>query len=549
VLSETSIFTAETSLSTEQSSLTALSKRDAVIAERDATIEAQRVLISGLRAENKQLQSDFALLTRQVKRLLTSRGGGHMIAEGQLTFFDAKLEEEAPEVAPEHVDEAPDGEAPDDSIKRRNKPKRPSKKLDISSLPREKVTHELPENERVCPITGVELVPVGVKVSEEIEYSPAQIRLIEHHRTQYGPAPEVAKERQIESLFAPLPPQVLEGCRAGPRLLAQILVQKYMHHLPLYRQEEVFQQAGLWIPRQTLCDWVLGTAFQLRPIADELMRQVRAGPVLQLDDTPIKCRGPKGSGYFQAYLWTFANPEVSCIAFRFTPGRAAKLLEPMLEGFDGFLVGDGYGGHFAAAREAGGEIVHGGCWAHVLRKFRDAKMESSRMAQLYMSDISAMYDIEDEATDAGMSFEERVLLRRKKTRPVLARMLRRTRGWKELYSTSGKMGEALKYLRNQWQHLKCFLRDGRVPLDNNTCERAIRPIAVGRRNWLFAGSERGGEAAAICYSVIASCRAAGVDPLEYLADVLIKVATYPASKVADLVPARWAELRAEPDEA
>ncbi|MFT7669947.1 MAG: transposase [Planctomycetota bacterium] len=538
MLSETSNSTAEVALSTEQRLLS-------VIAERDATIEAQRVLIV-------QLRADFELLTRQVKQLLASRGSGHSIAEGQLTFFGAKpSEEEAPdaEPQPEYVSEAPDGETPDDSIKRRNKPKRLAKKLDVSALPRETVTHELPESERVCPATGVELVPVGVKVSEEIEYSAAQIRVIEHRRIKYGPAPEVAKERQIDLLITPLPPQVLEGCRAGPRLLAQIVVQKYMHHLPLYRQEEVFQQAGLWIPRQTLCDWVLGTAFQLRPIADELMRQIRAGPVFQLDDTPIKCRGPKGSGYFQAYLWTFANPEVSGVAFRFTPGRAAKLIEPMLEDFNGYLVGDGYSGHFAAAREAGGDIVHGGCFAHVLRKFRDAEMESRRMARLYMSDISALYDIEDEATEARLSLEERVLLRRKKARSVLARMLRRTRGWKDLYSTSGKMGEAIKYLLNQWSRLKCFLRDGLVPLDNNACERAIRPIAVGRRNWLFAGSERGGEAAAICYSVIGSCRAAGVDPFEYLADVLIKVATYPASQIADLVPARWAELRAESGEA
>ena len=150
--------------------------------------------------------------------------------------------------------------------------------------------------------------------------------------------------------------------------------------LPLYRQEEVFQQAGLWIPRQTLCDWVMGTAFQLKPIVDEIFRQVRAGPVFQLDDAPVKCRGPKGSGYFQGYLWTFANPEVSGVVFQFTPGRAAKLIEPFIEGLKGFLVGDGYGGHFAAAREAEGEITHGGCFAHLLRKFRDALTESAHMA-------------------------------------------------------------------------------------------------------------------------------------------------------------------------
>jgi hypothetical protein len=287
----------------------------------------------------------------------------------------------------------------------------------------------------------------------------------------------------------------------------------------------------------------MNTAFQLKPLVNEIFRQVRAGPVFQLDDTPVKCRGPKGSGYFQGYLWTFANPEVSGVVFQFTPGRAAKLIEPFIEGLNGFLVGDGYSGHFAAAREANGDITHGGCWAHLLRKFRDALAESAHMAQLYMSDIKALYAIEDEATEQGLEFEQRLSLRQEKAPPILARMMHRTEGWKHLYSTSGKMGEAIKYLRNQWEHLRCFLKDGRVPLDNNVCERAIRPVAVGRRNWLFAGSERGGEAAAISYSIIGSCRAAGIDPFEYIADVLIKVATYPSSKIADLVPARWAELR------
>lgn len=509
-----------------------------VIAERDATIGAQRIEIGKLRTET-------ALLRREVKRLLANTRGGHLISEGQLTLFESPtVEEVETETNLEHLSEAPDGETPDDSIKRRNKPKRPSRKLDISALPREIVTHELPEEERVCPITGIKLVPIGVKVFEEIEYSSAQLRLIEHRRVKYGPDPETAKERQIDPIVTPLPPRPLEGCRAGPKLLAQIVVQKYMQHLPLYRQEEVFQQAGLWIPRQTLCDWVLGTAFQLKPIADELMRQIRAGPVLQLDDTPVKCRGPKGSGYFQGYLWTFANPEVSGVVFRFTSNHTAELLSPLIDGFEGFLVGDGYQGHQAAARKACGEVIHGGCFAHVLRKFRDALPEGGEMARLYMRDISAMYDVEDEANARKLNTTERLALRWQKSRRILLRMLWRTRGWKDLYSTSGKMGDALKYLCNQRKSLKCFLADGRVPLDNNACERAIRPIAVGRRNWLFAGSVRGAEAAAVCYSLVGSCRAAGVDPFEYLSDVLVKVATYPASRIADLVPARWAKLRA-----
>ena len=166
------------------------------------------------------------------------------------------------------------------------------------------------------------------------------------------------------------------------------------------------------------------------------------------------------------------------------------------------------------------------------------------MANLFQEDIRALYAIEDEATDLGLDAEARVALRREKDRPILARMLWRTRGWKELFSTKGKMADAIKYLLNSRRALKTMLLDGRVPIDNNACELSIRPVAIGRRNWLFAGSERGGEAAAIAYSLIESCRLANVEPSEYLRDVVVRVATHPAREVAQLVPARWAALRA-----
>lgn len=514
------------------------------VRERDAMIDAQRRAIHELRSALKSLKHDFALLEKEMERLLAGRRGQPLIEEGQGTLFGGPGTSEGsdPEIeaALEHASEAPDGETAEDPIKARHKPKRPARKLDASALPRERVDHELPEEERVCPRTGERLVPVGEKVTEELEYTPAVLKVVEHHRAVYGAPEEVAEERHVEEVVAPEPPRPLEGCKAGAGLLAQILVQKYMQHLPLYRQEEVFQQAGLWIPRQTLCDWVLRAAFELRPIAWALMREVRAGPVLQLDDTPVKCRGPKGSGHHLAYLWTFVNPEVEGVVYQFTPGRGAEHIEPFIEGLEGYLVGDGYSGHFAAAKAVAGSIVHGGCWAHALRKFREATKEGGEMARLFLGDIRSLYDIEQEATAAELDAEGRAALRREQARPVLARMLHRTRGWKETFSVSGKMGEAIKYLLNQWGALKCFLRDGRVPLDNNSCEQAIRPVALGRRNWLFAGSARGGEAAAIVYTLIGSCRRAEVDPWEYLRDVLVRVATHPAERVGELVPSRWA---------
>jgi len=270
------------------------------------------------------------------------------------------------------------------------------------------VIHELPEDQRVCEKTGVALVPVGNKVFEEIDYTPAQLKVIEHHRVTYGPTPEVAKERKIETITAPLPFRALEGCCASAGLLAQLLVMKYRFHLPLYRQEKVFQQAGLLIPRQTLCDWVMKAAFQLKPIVGAMFARIRAGPVLQLDDTPVKCQAGKGQKLFQAYLWTFVNPEVEGVVYRFTPGRSAEDLAPALEGVQAsFLIGDGDKGNAAAAREAGLSVTLGGCWAHTIRGFRDAREEARQMAALFMDDIRALYDVEDEATRLPLDAEGR----------------------------------------------------------------------------------------------------------------------------------------------
>jgi transposase len=510
--------------------------------ERDAQIEALRKRNAELAAELKQVRREFTLFRDEVKRLLGHvPKSKHLVAEGQLPLFDGIGPADPPPVEkPEHVDEAPDGETSDDSIRGRHKPKKRAKKTDMSQLPREVVKHDLPEEERICPETGVQLVPVGVEITEELDYVAAELRVLEHHRIVYGPPPEVAEDRQIAPITSPAPSMPLEGCKASAALLAILLVQKYMLHLPLYRQEEAFQQAGLFIPRSTLCDWVLRSAFELAPIARAIWERIRAGPVLQLDDTPIKCQAGKGHGNFQAYLWSFVNPGVPGVAFRFTEGRSTADLAPLLEGVSAsILLGDAYAANRSAAREAELDVEHAACWAHVLRKFKDAAKEAPSMVRLFRDDLREIYAVEAEADEGKLDAGGRADLRQRKARPAIARLLARTLGWKETFSLSGKMAEAIKYLRNNRKALTTYLSNGMVPIDNNACERSIRPIAVGRRNWLFAGSVTGGEAAATIYTLIESCKAAEVDPAPYLADVLRRVATHPASRVHELTPAEW----------
>ena len=524
----------------------ALQRIESKLAERDAQNEALRKRNAELAAELTKVRREFTIFRNEVKRLLGHvPNSKHLVDEGQLPLFDGiGPEDPAPDVTPEHTNEAPDGETPDDSIRSRHKPKKRAKKTDTSLLPRKEVVHDLAEHERVCPDTGVKLVKIGEELYEELDYVAAQLRVLEHHQIVYGAPPEIAEERRIAPITAALPLRPLEGCKASAALLAYLLIQKYMFHLPLYRQEEAFQQAGLFIPRSTLCDWVLKAAFELSPIACAIEEMIRAGPVLQLDDTPVKCQAGKGQGNFQAYIWSFTNPNVPGVAFRFTKGRSTVDLAPLLVGVRAsILLGDGYAANKSAAREAGLDVEYAGCWAHVIRKFKDAAKEAPSMVRLFRDDLRALYAIEADADERGLDAEGRATLRQERARPVIARLMARTLGWKESFSQSGKMAEAMKYLRNSRRALTTYLSNGLTPIDNNACERSIRPIAVGRRNWLFAGSVRGGEAAATIYTLIECCKAADVDPAKYLADVLVRVATHPASQIHDLAPSQWKELR------
>ncbi|MCP3994290.1 MAG: IS66 family transposase [bacterium] len=501
-----------------------------------------------------QLSRDLRALESAMKRMLASRRGGQELAEGQGLLFESAPDTEHEDSNSDEVSESAEDDSDDDADtpdtpKESGRPKSKPRGIDTSALPCEERIHELPEDERVCPDTGQVLVPVSEKVFEEIDYRRPKLVLIIHRQVIYGLPEEEAKERQAAPLTAPMPPRPLENCAASAILLAWLLVQKYANHLPLYRQEQIFARDGLRLPRQTLCDWVMGAADALQPIADYLMAKVRAGPVMQLDDTPVMCQGGRGEKNFQAYLWVFVNPEVGGVVYRFTSGRASDLLMLELGSFGGFLVGDGYSGNRAAANKVmkkyESQIIITGCWAHATRKFRDAKCEAAGTAQLFCDDIKRLYEIEREADESKLEPVQRQALRIRKSQSIMTHLFARARRMKGIFSDAGKMAEAIGYLRNQRRSLRRILENGLVPLDNNRCERSIRPIAVGRRNWLFAGSIRGGRAAATVYTLIECCRIAKVDIVSYLADVLVRVATHPASRIGELLPEYWAKAGAE----
>lgn len=523
-------------LSERERRITELERETARIVELERQIALLVEQLQGAALDKQKLEA-------RLKGLLAARRAIDETPRAQLLLAFAG---EPPLPTPPCASEAPDGETPEDELRGRGERKgrkNAKRQLAYEALPREHVRHEIEAAERVCPVTGMPLVVIGEKTSEQLEYRRAKLVVVVHHRAVYGLCEADQRERTVEPIVAPGPVQPIEGALVGASLLAQILVQKYCDHLPLYRQQAIFDRSGLFLPRQTMCDWVMAAAFSLSPIRDALKRRILASGVLQLDDTPVDCQGPPGAENFQARLWTYLSPLEPGVVFDFTVDRAHEhVLEFLGDDIAGYLVGDGYAGYYTIAKKRPSLIV-AGCWAHALRKCRDAIKESPAEAAEMIAMIRTLFVVEEEAIERGLEPEAVKALRAERSQPTLDRIQKRV---EELLSVERSekalMTDALKYVKNQWTALVAFLGEGRVPIHNNSCERAIRPIAVGRRNWLFAGSERGGQAAAIVYSLIESCRRVGVDPWLYLCDVLVRVATHPASRVEELMPERWKVL-------
>ncbi len=381
-----------------------LGEHIATIGDRDKTIA--------------KLAKDVATLQDVVKKLMAQRGGGHRVPAGQRLLFPETntATETAPAAA--SVDAEPDDGGDDDATqakpataKRKGTPRKPGK-IDTTGLPSEDRVHDVPEDQRIDPVTGKPLVKVGEKVFEELDYRRAVLHVIRHIQPIYGLPPEEQKQRKPAPVMADLPPRPLERCAASANLLSWLLVRKFANHLPLHRQEQIFGRDGLRLPKQTLCDWTLASGEALRPIVDRLLQIVCSDVVLQLDDTPVMCQGGRGEPNFRAYLWTFINPQVNAVVYRFTAGRASQLLADEIGGFRGMLVGDGYSGNSAAADKVSDDIVVAGCWAHVARKFREAEAEAPGTAKLLGDDIRALYEVERAADDAKLDRDGRVKLRR-----------------------------------------------------------------------------------------------------------------------------------------
>lgn len=385
-------------------------------------------------------------------------------------------------------------------------------------LPRQRTTLEVPEDQRACPSCHAPRVRFSEKVSSQVEYVPSSLFVREIVRPNYHcPCCESG-----EIIIAPLPPQPIDRCVAGPGLLAHVAVSKYTDHLPLNRTEDILARAGWHVPRSTLCDWMAGVARCLRVLWEVMRRRLQGCRVLGLDDTYVDLLEKRRTTTRQTRFWVaygdLRAPYV-LVAYHETRTRAGP--DQLITTFGGVLQGDAYSVHQQVVESSRGRIQYAGCWAHARRGFEQLPVSQARDGHHALALIRMLYDVEDRGS--GLSPADRLALRERESRALMLRLQTHIEEQRRIALPRSEYGEALGYVANQWSTLQVYLENGEVPLDNNRTEESLRPMTRGRDAWLFVGSPRGGQTAATIYSFTATCRRLLINPQLYLADVLKRI--------------------------
>ena len=408
----------------------------------------------------------------------------------------------------------------------RQKPKRTALP---PQFPRTLIHHEPDNSHCQC---GCALKRIGEDVSEKLDYTPGVFTVERHIRGKW-----VCD--QCETLIqAPVPAQVIDKGIPTSGLLAHVMIAKFADHLPLYRQESIFARAGLAIARSTLAQWVGNCGVQLQPLVDALRDAVLAQHVIHADETPVSMLAPGEKKTHRAYVWAYATSQfsdVAAVVYDFSPSRAGEHARNFLQDWKGKLVCDDFGGYKASFELGVTEI---GCMAHARRKFFELHATNkSQLAEQALRYIQLLYEIEHEVRDLEPDLRRRI--RQEKAVPVMDVLHAWMITQRLLVHDGSAISKALDYSLKRWTALSRYLDDGAVPIDNNWAENQIRPWALGRKNWLFAGSLRSGKRAAAIMSLIQSARLNGHDPYAYLKDVLTRLPTQRASEITELLPHRW----------
>ena len=485
-----------------------------------------RDLAASLRAAHRQVEQLGHRLDLLLRRLYGPRS--ERVDPGQLLLF-ADQAEGAPDTVPA-LDSPVESPAPSPTGRAKGHGRRPLP----ADLPRERRVHEIPPEHRACPECGHDRSPIGEEVSEQLDYRPASLFVVEHVRVKVA-----CRHCQGHVAVADKPPQPIEKGLPGPGLLAQVITSKFGDHLPLYRQEGIFARHGVELSRKTLCGWMAQSAWLLEPIWRAMKAAVLESRVIQTDDTTVPVLDRRLDWARTARLWVYLGDRDHPYAvYDYTADRGRDGPEKFLGDYKGYLQADAYSGYDRIYSRG---VVEVGCFAHARRKFYDARTSDPERAHEALARVRLLYEVETEGK--GLDEAGRLVLRRERSVPLLERLGAWLDEQARVVLPKSPIGAAIGYARSNWAALNRFPEAGYLEIDNNASERAVKPVALGRKNWLFAGSEGGGRAAAILFSLATTCKALKIDPFGYLRDVLVRVCTLPSRRVAELLPDRWRSLR------
>jgi transposase len=485
-----------------------------VLKERGALESAEALLISQ-KLELEKLRYEIACLKR-MKYGRSSEQLDQQLRQMQLTLEDLEASLAS---QPEHARPAP-----------KEPVAQPIRRPLPDHLPREEITHA---TACACPACGGALRPLGEDVSEMLEYVPGSYRVIRHVR------PKLSCSQCQRIVQVPAPSRPIAKGLAGPGLLAHVLVSKYCDHLPLYRQSQIFRREGIPLERSTLADWVGGASSLLEPLVHALGQHVMAASKLHGDDTPVPVLCPGRGTTKQGRLWTYVrddrpagSSDPPAVFFRYTPDRKAIHPHSHLQDFTGVLQADAYAG---IERLYGERIQEAACWAHARRKFFEVHAATdSPIAKEALERIGQLYAIESEIR--GKPPDERQRVRQARAGPELEALYTWLQASVAMLSKKSELTAAIRYALSRWPALTRYRDDGRIEIDNNAAERSLRTVALGRKNWLFAGSDDGGERAAAIYSLIGTAKLNDLDCEAYLRYVLERIAEHPINKIDELLP-------------
>ena len=488
------------------------------IANRDQAITAKDREILYRQAKIDQLTHEMAVL----KRWKFGRSREQLDA-GQASLLDETIDADIAAIEQELQDLAPPANAAKEP---RQQPKRAALPLD---LPRVELHHEPDSITCSC---GCQLKRIGEDVSEKLDYTPGVLTVQRHVRGKWACS-------ACQTLTqAPVPAQIIDKGLPTSGLLAQVLVAKYSDHLPLYRQEAIFGRSGYPIARSTLGAWVGVCGVQLQPLVDALKTAMFRSAVLHADETPVAMLKPGNKKTHRAYLWAYAPgafEDLKAVVYDFCESRAGEHARAFLGDWKGALVCDDFAGYKQSFTLG---VVEAGCMAHARRKFFELHASSkSTLASQALQFISALYDIEREVKH--LSAGERQTIRQARSKPLADAMHEWLVLQRQKILDGTATAKAMDYSLKRWGALTRFLENGQLPIDNNWIENQIRPVAIGRNNWMFVGSLRAGQRAAAIMSLIQSARLNGHDPYAYLKDVLTRLPTHKNSQIAELLPHRW----------